>query len=183
MTRETKVGLIVGLAFNMVFAVILSHKGTQPRAAISSELGPFVDAGATLNSAQTPPAESRPPAGRHAATNPTHTSPAAPARTVAPQPPATEIARTTPGSSLRVPLPDLPQTADAGDSKSVPSTLDLWLDGVSDAVSGATSKIRQAPPAAPVEVKHVDAKSPTVSDPSSLSCHPRRCRRRTRTPT
>ncbi len=90
---------------------------------------------------------------------------------MAPQPPATEIARTTPGSSLRVPLPDLPQTADAGDSKSVPSTLDLWLDGVSDAVSGATSKIRQAPPAAPVEVKHVDAKSPTVSDPSSLSCH------------
>lgn len=45
MTRETKVGLIVGLAFIVVFAVILSHKGTQPRAAGTSDLGPIVDAG------------------------------------------------------------------------------------------------------------------------------------------
>ncbi len=44
MTRETKVGLIVGLAFIVVFAVILSHKGAQPRAASSTELGPIVDA-------------------------------------------------------------------------------------------------------------------------------------------
>ncbi len=44
MTRETKVGLIVGLAFIMVFAVILSHKGTQPRATDTSEFGPLVDA-------------------------------------------------------------------------------------------------------------------------------------------
>lgn len=44
MTRETKVGLIVGLAFIVVFAVILSHKGGQPRAADTSDLGPIVDA-------------------------------------------------------------------------------------------------------------------------------------------
>ncbi len=30
MTRETKIGLLVGLAFIVVFAVLLSHTGTVP---------------------------------------------------------------------------------------------------------------------------------------------------------
>lgn len=44
MTRETKVGLIVGLAFIVVFAVILSHRGAERPATRTGDLGPIAQA-------------------------------------------------------------------------------------------------------------------------------------------
>ena len=35
MTKETKIGLLVGLAFIILFAIILSEKGTPPTSAVS----------------------------------------------------------------------------------------------------------------------------------------------------
>jgi len=40
MTRETKIGLIVGLAFIAMFAVILSHKGAERTPGIETSFGP-----------------------------------------------------------------------------------------------------------------------------------------------
>lgn len=159
MTRETKVGLIVGLAFITVFAVILSHKGTQPRPTPASAIGAITDASNPTNKAAASNSGSRSP-GRSGVPSPTGGDPthAAAARTSTPPSQAGNLDITplppVPSNAPIVPLPDLPVTADASHATREPLTkeLDTWLGKVQNAVEtttdAAANLVRKAPPSA-----------------------------------
>ena len=174
MTRETKVGLIVGLAFIVVFAVILSHKGTQPRAADSGGLGPFADGGSAVFDSAPPALDTLIAPDRDAAPA---VEPAKPEATAVPAPTADSVPTpASPTAEPRVPLPKMPIIGTAspeGDRPDVTALLDTWLDGIKSA-SGSTETAeapkRTAPPVVtPVaeaepqkaEVKPADAKPAT----------------------
>ena len=63
MTKETKIGLLVGLAFIILFAIILSEKGSSERIQAPSALT-LADAGGTTNGADLGVAEPLSDAGR-----------------------------------------------------------------------------------------------------------------------
>ncbi len=44
MTRETKIGLLVGLGFIILFGIILSEAGSRRRAIVAPQYGPLADA-------------------------------------------------------------------------------------------------------------------------------------------
>ncbi len=177
MTRETKVGLIVGLGFIVVFAVILSHKGGQPRATGTGDLGPLVDASprptgpseGSRNRIQHPGTTGAP---RNDTRGPGNASPAA-GGNARPQPGTPEIRVEPPksltgteapsvpsptaqpaGGKTHVPLPEMPGKgqADRG-SEALSPSLKTWLDESPNKTEpdadrmGATAR-RTAPPVA-----------------------------------
>lgn len=54
MTKETKIGLLVGLAFIILFAIILSEKGASPRDARAPVFSPLDSTGPSIASAEDP---------------------------------------------------------------------------------------------------------------------------------
>lgn len=177
MTRETKVGLIVGLGFIVVFAVILSHKGGQPRATGTGDLGPLVDASprvtgsseSSRNRSQHPGVTGTP---RSDTRGPGHTTPVVgggsrpqpgtseprvelPKSLTGTEAPSTPAPAAQPGGGrTHVPLPEMPGKgqADRG-SEALSPSLKTWLDespNKTDADAdrmGATAR-RTAPPVA-----------------------------------
>lgn len=185
MTRETKVGLIVGLAFITVFAVILSHKGTQPRAAISSEMGPLVDAGSVLEKPQPSVSHAKAPQGpvKPPAVLPDTSivsNAAATAKVAAPtNSTADNATRGVAGNNDRplVPLPEFPRNGDASAERRDASgkTQNTWLDGTPDASEGntlSTTLTRTAPPLAKPESPPTPEVKPTVTPEPELKQEP-----------
>jgi nucleoid-associated protein YgaU len=149
MTRETKVGLIVGLAFIVVFAVILSHKGNQPRAAGASDLGPLVDTSAGADG--TGPS-ARVPTGSSGDQRADEDSvrPATPTESGTPTRLTNSVA-----TGSRVPLPAAPVVepdAESRETEPLPEPLNAWLGGVADSTAGADDGVRVTRVAPPVAV-------------------------------
>jgi nucleoid-associated protein YgaU len=198
MTRETKVGLIVGLGFIVVFAVILSHKGGQPRAAGTSDLGPLVDASAATGAAAdttrnrsrhstatgTPRSDARSPGGANAAANGSARPQPGPGESRLERPKSltgTEAPAATaqPNSGkTRVPLAEMPDKAQADrGSDSLSPSLKTWLeespkknDADADRM-GATARRTAPPVAAPAPTAAPDAK-PVPPTPREASPAP-----------
>jgi nucleoid-associated protein YgaU len=186
MTRETKVGLIVGLAFIVVFAVILSHKGGQPRAASTSDLGPLVDASSHVPavSSETSRTRSRQPGGvatTRTEGRTTRDSGPTVGGSARPQPATPEIradhpraltgteppdtstndSKATSGAAKpRVPLPEMPDSAkgQADRGSGLPSSIDAWLDGSSKKAGDGGNRDRS----------DMDARSTRVAPPVGL---------------
>ncbi|HEX4125297.1 MAG TPA: LysM peptidoglycan-binding domain-containing protein [Tepidisphaeraceae bacterium] len=111
MTRETKIGLLVGLAFIIVVAILLSdpvNNANEPPAAIADTLG-------TVNKGLTVPAPTTPPTGTTAVVTPGRTSGQYPILTpaeAAGQNPQTEIKVGPANASLKPIIPQAPPTQD-----------------------------------------------------------------------
>jgi len=180
MTRETKIGLIVGLAFIVVFAVILSHKGTQPRMAGGGDLGLLTDAGGSITVAPrtTGRPGPRPSEGVVPAAAKTGDSPG-PAAGVDAAPVAGGGTRPTAVSPRgRADLPEMPGEGPsaATTEERTTSPLTLWLEGTerSSSESPAAGVVNRtaptSPPASvapvnPPEVKSLVAPKPAQPAP------------------
>lgn len=138
MTRETKIGLLVGLAFIVVFAMLLSHSGTVP---------PPGD-GIQMARART---EAPPPAPDAAERV---TSPAVP---VVPPP-----AATTPISPAPAPSPAQTDAAAPTELTELPSPPDLNTPGAPAATNGNSTDVATSePPSNPLASN--DSPSPLIT--------------------
>jgi len=122
MTRETKIGLLVGLAFIILFGIILSEKGsgrdqltTTPIAArepIIELVPPAESQPVTLHAAQTTPPQQPVGTGRKLTPARTPAKPASPVRDMMPPKPKSAIVKRIPASKATVAMNQSPDRPD-----------------------------------------------------------------------